>query len=297
MTIPSHIFKSYDVRGIYPKDLNEEIVYKIIQGYVKVFTPKRVVVGRDVRESGDSLFKAVASGFTDAGVNVIDIGVVATDEYYFAVGELDCDGGVTISASHNPREWNGLNFCKKGAEPISSESGLFQIRDLISRDDSKIISERKGTIEQKNIRDEFIQKSVSFVDVAKLKPKKIVANGNFGVDVVLLRRAVELFNLPLEIIPLNDKPDGTFPKGPPNPLLPENRKEFLNLVLKEKADLGVSWDADGDRCFFASEKGEFIEGYFITAVLAKEVLKKHPGSKVLIDPRLVWATKEEITNS
>lgn len=297
MLIPSHIFKNYDVRGIYPKDLNEEIVYKIIQGYVELFNPRKVVVGRDVRESGDSLFKAVSQAFTDAGVDIIDIGIVSTDEYYFAVGELECDGGVTISASHNPREWNGLNFCKKGAEPVSSESGLFVIRDLIVKDDSKIISDKKGGVEKKDVRDDFIKRAVSFVDVKKLKPRKMVANGNFGVDVIFLRRAVELFNLPLEIVPLNDKPDGTFPKGPPNPLLPENRKEFLDLILKERADFGISWDADGDRCFFANEKGESIEGYFITAILAKEVLKKHPGSKILIDPRLIWATKEEITRS
>lgn len=297
MTIPSHIFKSYDVRGVYPKDINEEIAYKIIQGYVKFFKPKKVVVGRDVRKSGKSLFDSVASAFTDAGVDVIDIGIVSTDEYYFAVGELECDGGVTISASHNPREWNGLNFCKKGAEPVSSESGLFEIRDLIDKDDFPIISDKKGTVGKKSVRDDFIKRAVSFVDVKELKPKKMVANGNFGVDVVLLKRAVELFNLPLEIVPLNDKPDGSFPKGPPNPLLPENRKEFLDLIIKEEADFGVSWDGDGDRCFFATEKAEFIEGYFITAILAKEVLKKHPGSKILIDPRLVWATKEEITRS
>lgn len=297
MAIPSHIFKSYDIRGVYPQDLNEDIVYKIIQGYIKIFKPGNVVVGRDVRESGESLFNSVSSAFTDAGVDVIDIGVVSTDEYYFAVGELPCDGGVTISASHNPREWNGLNFCKKGAEPVSSESGLFEIRDLIARDDSAILSEKKGRVEKKDVLDDFIKKAISFIDAKNLKPKKMVANGNFGVDVVLLRRAVELFSLPLEIVPLNDQPDGSFPKGPPNPLLPENRKEFLDLIKNSKADFGVSWDADGDRCFFADENGEFIEGYFTTAILAKEVLKKHPGSKILIDPRLVWATTEEIVNS
>ena len=297
MNIPSEIFKSYDIRGIYPKDLNEDIVYRIIQGYVKVFNPKKVVVGRDVRESGKTLSNAAVSAFTDAGVDVIDIGVVSTDEYYFAVGELPCDGGVTISASHNPREWNGLNFCKKGAEPVSSKSGLYEIRDLIIKDDSPIKSERKGKVMAKSVTDDFIRKSVSFVDITKLKPKKIVANGNFGVDVVLLRRAVDLFNLPLEIVPLNDNPDGTFPKGPPNPLLPENRKELLDSIREHRADLGVSWDADGDRCFFADENADFIEGYFITAILAKDVLKKRPGSKILIDPRLVWATTEEIINS
>lgn len=297
MTIDPKIFKAYDVRATYPDQINEEILYKIIQAYVKLFTPQKVVVGRDVRESGPSLGKAVIDAFTDAAVNVIDIGVVSTDEYYFAVGTLDCDGGVTISASHNPREWNGLNFCKKGAEPLSSENGLYDLRDLLQKEDVKISSDVKGTVEQNDISEEFIRQSIAVIDYKHLKPVKIVANGNFGVDVILLKKAIELFHLPITLIPLNDNPDGSFPKGPPNPLLPENRKEFLELVTKENADLGVSWDADGDRCFFADEKGTFIEGYFTTAILAKEILQKYPGGKIVIDPRLIWATTEEITKS
>ncbi len=295
--IDPQIFKSYDIRGIYPTQLSEDSVYKIIQAYVKIFSPKIVVVGRDVRESGQSLFNSAVSGFTDAGVDVIDIGIVSTDEYYFAVGSLKTDGGVTISASHNPREWNGLNFCKKDAEPVSSENGLLEIRDLVLKNQASVVTDKKGTVTQKKVTDDFVKNAVSFVDIKNLKPKKIVANANFGVDVQLLVRAVELFNLPLTVVPLNEKPDGTFPKGPPNPLLPENRKELLDLIEKEKADFGVSWDADGDRCFFADENAQFIEGYFMTAIIAHEVLKKHPGAKILIDPRLVWATTEEIQKS
>jgi phosphomannomutase len=298
MQINPTIFKSYDVRGIYPTDFNEEIAAKITQAYIKLFSPKKVVLGRDVRESGESLFNAVLKAFTEAGVDVIDIGVVSTDEYYFAVGSNDVDGGITISASHNPREYNGMNFCKKGAEPVSGDTGLIQIRDMILNNDFKVEkAPTEGKVTKLSVRDDFIKKACSFVDINSLKPMKIVANANFGVDYLILTRAIEMFKLPLTVVPLNEKPDGTFPKGPPNPLLPENRKETLELVKKERANLGVSWDADGDRCFFADENGNFIEGYFITAILAKEILKKNPGAKVVIDPRLVWATTEEIKNS
>lgn len=298
MTINPTIFKSYDIRGIYPTDFNEEIASKITKAYIKLFNVRKIILGRDVRESGYKLFESIKNTFVNKGVNVVDIGVVSTDMFYFAVGSNDVDGGLTISASHNPREWNGINFCKKGAEPISSESGLYEMRDLILNNNFEIPDSRtKGTVEKKDVLEDFIKKSVSFIEVNKIKPKKIVANANFGVDFLILKKAVEMYNLPLTLVPLNENPDGTFPKGPPNPLLPENREEFLSLIKKENADLGVSWDADGDRCFFADEKGNFIEGYFITAILAKEILKKRPGSKILIDPRLVWATSEEIKNS
>src|SRR3989344_53183 len=297
MTINPVIFKSYDIRGVYPQDFNEDAAYLITQAFIKLHSPKKVVLGRDVRESGKSLFNSSLKAFLDAGVNVVDIGVVSTDEFYFAVGSLPVDGGITISASHNPREYNGMNFCKKSAEPISSESGLYDIRDLAIKDKSLIKSFKKGIVVKQDVTNDFLKMVISYVDLSILKPIKIVANGNFGIDVVLLKKAVAAYKLPINIIPLNEKPDGTFPKVPPNPLLPENRKEFLDLILKEKADLGVSWDADGDRCFFADEQGNFIEGYFTTAVLAKEILKKYPKSKVIIDPRLTWATQEEIAIS
>ena len=279
-------------------DFNEEVAAKITQAYIKLINPKKVVLGRDVRESGESLFKAILKTLIDAGVDVLDIGVVSTDEYYFAVGSNDVDGGIAVSASHNPREYNGMNFCKKGAEPISGDTGLSQIKDMVLNGRYQVQnSQTPGTITKIDVRENFIKKALSFINKDLLKPKKIVANANFGVDYLILSKAIKMFNLPLTAIPLNEKPDGTFPKGPPNPLLPENRKETLDLIKKERADLGVSWDADGDRCFFADENGNFIEGYFITAILAKEILKKNPGGKIVIDPRLVWATTEEIKNS
>lgn len=297
MAINPNIFKAYDIRGIYPQDFNEEIAYKIAQAYVKIFNPKKVVLGRDVRVSGPKIFEAVSNAFTDAGVSVVDIGLVSTDEFYFAAGSLPVDGGMTISASHNPREWNGINLCKKGAEPIYSETGINDIKTLVINGFEPIISETKGVVEKQDLSSDFLKSVVSFIDLTNIKPVKIVANANFGMDVVLLTKAIQMFNLPINLIPLNGAPDGTFPKGHPNPLLPENRKEFLDLVVQEKADLGVSWDADGDRCFFADEKGNFIEGYFMTAILAKEILKKHSGAKIIIDPRLTWATVETIKSS
>jgi len=231
MTINLAIFKSYDIRGVYPQDFNEKAAYLITQAFIKLFHLKNAVLGRDVRESGESLFNSSLKAFLDAGVDVIDIGVVSTDEFYFAVGSLPVDGGITISASHNPREYNGMNFCKKDAEPISSESGLYDIRDLAMKDRSPIKSSKKGVAEKKDITDNFLKMVTSYVDLSILKPMKIVANGNFGVDVMLLEKAVRDYKLPITIIPLNEKPDGAFPKGAPNPLLPENRKEFFPMHI------------------------------------------------------------------
>ncbi|MCL5438956.1 MAG: phosphomannomutase/phosphoglucomutase [Patescibacteria group bacterium] len=295
MNINSSIFKSYDVRGIYPTDFNEEIAEKITKAYIKILTPKKVVLGHDVRKSGESLHASIMNTFVESGVDVLDIGLVSTDMFYFAVGKLETDGGITVSASHNPAEYNGMNFCKKNAEPVSSETGLNKIKELILNDNLELpASAKKGIIEKRDIMDDFIKSVVSFVDIKNIKPVKLVANANFGVDAVILKKIIQIYNLPLDVIYLNDIPDGTFPKGPPNPLLPENRNEFLDLIKKTKADLGVSWDADGDRCFFADENANFIEGYFTTAILANEVLKKYPGAKIIIDPRLIWATTDII---
>ncbi len=297
MVINPSIFKSYDLRGIYPTDFNEKIAANIAKAYVTYLNPKKVVVGRDVRSSGESIKDAVIKAFLEFGVDVIDVGLVSTDMFYFAVGSSDVDGGITISASHNPKEWNGMNFCKKNAEPMSLATGLNEIKTIVENDSYKKHLDRNGALTKKDILDEFINKCMSFIDSKNIKTQKIVANANFGIDVIILKRIIEKYNLPLTLVPLNGEPDGSFPKGSPNPLLPENRGEFVELVKKEKANFGVSWDGDGDRCFFADENGEFIESYYIIAVLAKEILKKNPCAKVLIDPRLVWATSEEIEKS
>jgi len=285
------IFKAYDIRGIYPQDLDEEVVYLIVQAYAKFINAKKVVVAKDVRESGPVLKNSAIKALTDMGVDVIDIGTVSTEVMYWASATMDVDGGFTISASHNPREWNGLNMTRAGAVPISSEAGLMEIKELAMKGEKvELEDDKKGSVEEKNILDEYIDYVLSYVDVSKIKSFKIVANPNFGMQGKIFERLVERVKLPIEIVPLNFEPDGSFPKGHPNPLLDENRTETVELVKKEGADLGVSWDADGDRCFFVDDKGRFIEGYFTTAILAGELLEKNPGEKVIIDTRLRWAS-------
>lgn len=287
------IFRAYDIRGIYPDQLNEGDVYMIVQAYIQVVKPRKVVLAKDVRESGPILFEAAKNGFINAGVDVINIGTVSTDMFYYAVGTLAVDGGITLSASHNPREWNGLNMAKKKAEPISSETGLLEIKKIALKG-KKISADKKGKIIKKNLWDDFAQYVLSYINPKNLQPVKIVANANFGMQVRVLNHIIKKGKLPIRVVPLNGEPDGTFPKGRPDPLISENRREIIDLVKKEKADLGVSWDADGDRCFLVDEKGNFQEGYFTTAILAAEILKKHPGGKIIIDPRLIWASMEMI---
>lgn len=295
MKLDPTIFRAYDIRGEYPNQLDEGGVYVIIQAYVKIFKPRKVVVSRDVREHGPQLQRAAIKSFLAAGVDVIDAGLVSTDMFYWAVASLGVDGGVTISASHNPRQWNGLNLAKKGARPISAETGINQIKELALKN-YRVRARRKGKLKRQNILDRYAKFILSLVKAKQLPKIKMVVNPNCGYQGVVMERIIELGKLPIELFKINFQPDGTFPipEGHPNPLIPANRQETIAAVKKNQADLGVSWDADGDRCFFVDEKGNFIEGYFTTAVLAKEQLKKHPGGKVIIDPRLIWASIDAI---
>ncbi|TSC93102.1 MAG: phosphomannomutase [Candidatus Berkelbacteria bacterium Licking1014_7] len=281
------IVRAYDVRGKYPEMVNEEIVYDLVQGYIKFVKPKKVVVSRDVRESGPELQKAVIKSFIDSGVDVIDVGIVSTDMFYFAISHLGVDGGITVSASHNPAEDNGLNMAKKGAEPISGDSGLNVIKES-ALEGERIKTDKIGRVEKNNVLPEFVDFVCSFIDTQKIKPFKIIANPNCGLQGKIFQEIIKKKNLPVDLTMINGEPDGTFPQGDPNPLLPENREEICDLVKKEKADLGVSWDADGDRVFFVDELGRFIDGYYTVGVLAQEILKDKPGSTILIDPRVIW---------
>lgn len=291
MTIDQSIFKAYDFRGIYPKQLNEKIVYKIAQAYAKFLKPKQVALGRDVRLSSPSLWRAAAKGLTDAGVDVIDIGQISTDMYYFAVGFYGYDGGICITGSHNPKEYNGMKFVRQNAIAISSDTGLLEIKKMVLKG-IKIAAPQKGKIVKKNIWNDYIKFILKFIEPKKIKPLKVVINANFG----LAGKVVQLLtkDMPLEIIKLNCQPNGNFPKGRPDPLIAENRTETAQKVKEEKADLAAAWDADADRCFFADEKGNFFEGYFITTLLAKYFLQKQPGSKIIFDPRLIWATLDTV---
>jgi len=288
------IFKAYDIRGIYPTEINELDVYKIAQAYCEFVEPSEVVIGADVRLSSPALKRAAIKAVTDMRIHVIDVGEISTDMLYFAVANYGYAGGFSLTASHNPKEYNGMKMVREESKPISADTGIFEIRDIaMKKEVSESVLEGEPNpnfIKQKNILDDYAQKVRSFADFSKFKKMKIVANPNFGVGG---RAADKIFeNLDLKIVKLNWTPDGNFPKGRPDPLIPENRDEISKLVVSEEADFGVAWDADADRCFFFTEKGEFIEGYFITALLAKIFLERKAGSSILHDSRLVWAIED-----
>ncbi len=284
--IDQTIFKAYDIRGIYPGQINEEVAYKIGQAYAKFINPKTVALGRDVRLSGPKLWEAAKQGLIDHGVNVVDIGVVSTDMMYFAVANYGYDGGLTVTASHNPREFNGFKMVRAKGVPISGDSGIMDIRDLVLND-YKFQSEVKGKVEPKEILDEYLAKVLSVIDKTKIKRFRVVANTNFGTTGPVLKKLAE--QLPMDLTVINAEPNGEFPKGRPDPLIPENRNETVALVKQNKADLGVMWDSDADRCFFIDETGRFLSGYFTSAILAGYFLKKYPKSKIVVDMKLNWA--------
>lgn len=292
--INQSIFKAYDIRGTYPDQINEEIFYKIAQAYAKFIQPKTVVLGRDVRLSGPALFDALKRGLVDAGVDVIDIGVVSTDMMYFAVAHYGYDGGLAVTGSHTPREYNGVKMVRKMAKPISGDSGIMEIRDLVLSGYG-YKSEISGKVSGKEVLDDYIKKVLSVVDAGKIKPHKIVANLNFGPLAGNLKRLQDF--LPLEIIWLNEEPDGAFPKGRPDPLIPESRGETEALIKNSKVDFGAAWDSDADRVFFFDETGRFLSGYFTTAVLAEYMLKRYPGSKIIMDMKQNWAIIDTIKRS
>lgn len=290
------IFKSYDIRGVYPDQLDEAGAEAIARAFAHVVDARRVVVGKDVRASGPTLAAAAIAALRRAGVEVIDIGTVSTDMFYFAAATLDVDGGFTVSASHNPKEWNGFNCCRRGAVPLSLTSGLEKIRDLALRDNGGVAASTPGALRQENVWDGFADYVLGYIDRTQLRPMRIVANGNCGLQVKVLRLVAARGHLPLEIQGMYEEPDGNFPVpgGVPNPLLPENQGELVEAVKQNRADLGVAWDADGDRCFFVDEAGYFLSGYFTTAILARSILHHEPGATVVIDPRSIWATQETI---
>ena len=286
------IFRAYDIRGVYPTDINEEVAYKTAQAYAKLFSPKTVVLGRDVRTSGPMLFVATAEGFMDHGVNVIDIGVITTDMLYFAAATLICDGGITVSASHNPREFNGMKLVRAGAVPISGDSGIKEIQELVMSGYGNKV-EQKGVMRKQDITEAYLKKCLSFIDIAKIKPLKVVANGMFGPAI----QNIQKLNLPIKLVLLNEIPDGTFPKGQPDPLQEQNRIETSELISREKPDFGVAWDADADRFFLFDENGRYISGYYVTAFLGEYFAKKNLGSKVINDVRLTWAVADLVRSA
>ena len=288
--IPS--FKAYDIRGKVPGELNIELAYKIGRTIVKYLNAKSIVIGRDVRKSSPELSDALAKGINDAGCDVFDLGLCGTEMIYFGTPFLNADGGVMITASHNPPEYNGLKFVKKGSVPMGYDSGLDVIEKMILNNDLGEEASVKGKVYQKDIMNEFIFKVTQFFDAKKIQPYKVVVNAGNGCAGPALN-ALEKY-LPVEMIKIFPEPDSNFPNGVPNPLLPENRQPTIDAIKEHGADLGVAWDGDYDRCFFFDEEGNFIEGYYIVGLLAKSILKLNPGEKIVHDPRLIWNTVDVV---
>lgn len=288
-------FKAYDIRGKVPTELNTDLAYKIGRAYAKLINAKNVVVGYDVRKSSDEISEALMKGLNDCGANVVNIGLCGTEMVYYATPALNADGGIMITASHNPPEYNGMKFVKKGSVPVGYDSGLNKIEEMILKNDIGEESKEKGNIEILDIMEKFINNLSNFYDPNKIKKLNVVVNAGNGCAGLSLNKLEP--KLPIKMIKIFNEPDSNFPNGVPNPLLPGNRKATIDAVLKNKADLGVAWDGDYDRCFFFDENGNFIEGYYIVGLLAKSILKKHPGENIVHDPRLVWNTLEVVNKN
>lgn len=288
------IFKAYDIRGIYPDEVDEESFYRIAQAYALVFKPRTVAVGMDVRLSSEVLRDSVIAGLRDAGIDVVDVGGITTDMLYFAVGTFDYSGGIIVSASHNPKEYNGLKMVGENAKGVSSDTGLFEIREALRQDkDKEISATKRGAYERKSVLEDYVDYVLSFVDRSALAPFRIIANGNSGFVCRPLQLLADRLNI--ELIPLNFEPDGSFPMGPPDPMLKENRAETEGLASKGGADFAAAWDADADRVMFFDENGRFIPGAYVTALLAGIMLEKcGSGNKIIGDPRVIWPVKREV---
>ena len=281
-------FKAYDIRGKVPSELDSDLAYKIGRTYPVLINAKKIVIGHDIRKSSEEISSALAKGLTESGVDVTDIGLCGTEMVYYATPALDADGGIMITASHNPPEYNGMKFVKKGSVPVGYDSGLKEMERMILANELAPKSAKQGTIKQLDIMDRFINNLKRFYDPKKIKNYKVVVNAGNGCAGLALN-ALEK-DLPIEMIKIFNEPDSNFPNGVPNPLLIQNRKPSIDAILQNKADLGVAWDGDYDRCFFFDEKGNFIEGYYIVGLLAKSILKNNPGGKIVHDPRLTWNT-------
>ncbi len=288
-------FKAYDIRGKVPSELNEDLAYKVGLAFAKLLRAKKVVIGYDVRKSSPVLADALTRGLNEAGADVINLGLCGTEMIYFGTPHFDADGGIMITASHNPPEYNGLKFVKRGSVPMGYDSGLNEIEEMILNDDLQPKAARKGTVTNYDLMNEFIESLKRFYDAEKIKPYKVVVNAGNGCIGPALDAIEDA--LPIEMVKVFHEPDPEFPNGVPNPLLPENRQSTIDAIKESGADLGVAWDGDYDRCFFFDEKGNFIEGYYIVGLLAKSILKEHPGEKIVHDPRLVWNTIDVVTKA
>jgi phosphomannomutase len=284
-------FKAYDVRGRVPEELDEDITYRIGRAYAAFVEPRTVAVGRDIRVSSAALAAALTKGLNDSGVDVLDIGVVGTELVYFASFARQLDGGIMVTASHNPPNYNGMKFVRAEARPISADTGLEDIK-LLAEGNEFPRAPRTGTVTQTDVKQDYIAHLLSYVDRATLAPLKVLVNpGNGGAGPI-----VDLLepHLPFEFVKLFHEPDGTFPNGVPNPMIEANRRVTTERLLASRADLGMAWDGDYDRCFLFDEQGQFIEGYYIVGLLAEAFLQKSRGERIVHDPRLTWNTLDVV---
>ncbi len=292
-------FKAYDIRGQLGTELNEDIAYRIGRAFGQFLKPKNIVVGGDIRLTSEALKNALTEGLRDSGVNVTDLGMTGTEEIYFATSYLNMDGGVEVTASHNPMDYNGLKLVRENSKPISGDTGLKDIQKLAEENDFPPAGKR-GSLTKTSVLQAYIDHLLTYINPANITPLKLVVNsgnGAAGHVVDALEAAFEQKNIPIEFIKVHHEADGTFPNGIPNPLLVENRQDTRDAVLKHDAHMGIAWDGDFDRCFLFDEKGEFIEGYYIVGLLAVAFLQKYQGAKIIHDPRVTWNTIDLVTVS
>jgi phosphomannomutase len=291
MQVNPSIFKAYDIRGIYPTDLNEDIAYAIGRAFATFLQPETVVVGHDMRLSGPSIFEAVTNGLRDQGANVINIGLVSTDQYYYACAKYGF-AGMMVTASHNPKAYNGFKMVKQMPYLLSGDAGIQDLRRIVQNDEFAPKAEQRGTIETVDLMDEFVDALLKLIDVEKIKPLKVIADtGNGAVGPALTKLYAKL---PVQLTPMYFEPDGNLPNHGLDPLQPENRAELQQRVKNEGADVGFAFDGDGDRFFVIDDRGEFVPGDFFTALMAQYMLSKFPGEKIVYDVRASWAVPDFI---
>ena len=286
------VFKAYDVRGIYPGELDEDGAYAIGRAYVEHFEPRRIAVGRDMRLSSPTMAAATIEGAAAGGAEVVDIGLVGTEMLYFAVGELELDGGIAVTASHNPKEYTGMKIVRHGALPVGGDSGLLEVRERALAGFDMSGDQAPGRVRTDDVWPAYVDRVLSFVDAGTIARLRVVADAANGMAGAMLPPVLE--RLPVETVRCYFELDGSFPNHEPNPLLPENREFIVRKTLEERADFGVAFDGDADRCFFVDDRGEFVPGDFVTALVAESVLEKQPGSKIIYDVRASWAVPETI---
>jgi phosphomannomutase len=291
MTLSPAVFKAYDVRGVVPKELDADGAYRIARAYVQVFEPKRMAVGRDMRLTSPEFVQAAIEGARDGGADIVSIGLVGTEMLYFAVADGGLDGGLIVTASHNPAEYNGMKIVRRGALPVGGDSGLDKIRD-VALEGQFTTPARRGEVEERDVLPGFADKVLSFIDPAAVAPLKVVLDGANGMAGTMLGPVLP--RLPIQAIAHFMEPDGSFPDHQPNPLLEENREFIVGEVRREAASLGIAWDGDADRCFFVDDEGEFVPGDFVTALLAEAILEKQPGSTIIYDLRASRAVPDTV---